>query len=57
MPWKAIPYSNNDIKEKLSEKFNVNGIPALFFIDNEGTLLSNDGRSLVLNDPNGDNFL
>lgn len=57
MPWYALPYTNRDLKTKLSRKFKVTGIPTLVFINGEnGQLITNDGRSIVLDDPEGKDF-
>lgn len=44
-------------QEQLSDKYGVTGIPSLIFLDPKtGDLVSDDGRSLVENDPDGDKF-
>ena len=45
MPWHALPFSNRDAKEKLSEKFGVRGIPMLVILDGEGNLVTDQGRA------------
>ena len=41
----------------LSKKFKVSGIPTLVFLDgNTGKLITNDGRSVVMEDPTGKEF-
>jgi len=41
----------------LSRKFKVSGIPTLILLDGEtGAVLTADGRSIVAEDPNGENF-
>lgn len=53
MPWKAIPFERDDIREKLSRQFNISGIPTLLLIDEESGLYSTDGRSYVVGNPSG----
>lgn len=47
MPWYALPYYKRDIKEKLCEEYEINTIPSLVFINNEGNLISKNGKYLV----------
>ena len=57
MPWLALPYSARDAKASLSKKFKVNGIPSLVVCDGKtGGLITTDGRSAVMEDPEGANF-
>ena len=45
------------IKTQLSKKFEVSGIPTLVFLDgNTGKMLTKDGRSIVVEDPDGSDF-
>lgn len=37
-------------KDALSKRFSVRGIPMLVFLRKDGTLISTDGRALVMND-------
>mgnify|MGYP006093228489 CR=1 FL=1 len=48
MPWKSLPF-DNEKSEKLSEFFNVQGIPSLVLVDNEGNLLTSKGKELIQN--------
>ena len=42
---------------KLSKKFKVQGIPTLVFVDAcTGELITSDGRSSLMQDPEGNNF-
>ena len=43
MPWIALDWKYQDIKERLEEEFGVQGIPSLIFFDSEGTILTKDG--------------
>jgi len=51
MPWKALPFSDRERKEALSQKFKVKGIPSLIFLDGEGNTLTTDGRMIFQLDP------
>lgn len=56
MPWLALPFAEQNIKEALSQQFGVSGIPSLIFLNADGSILSNDGRNMVTSDSQG-NFL
>jgi len=57
MPWLALPFSDRKRKEALSRKFKVSGIPTLVLVNAEdGTLITEDGRTKVMKDPEGANF-
>ena len=56
MPWLGLPYPLRDLKEKLSKKFNVRGIPTLVVLDKEGNFITAKGRDQVAGDPEGANF-
>lgn len=48
MPWMALNYSEREIKQTLSERFEVQGIPTLVLINGKtGELLTKNGRALV----------
>lgn len=48
MPWTALPFEDREYKEKLSAKFNVQGIPTLVVLNgSDGKLVTEDGRSGV----------
>ena len=47
MPWLAVPFANRDAKAKLSSKFKVQGIPTLVILDENGALVTKDGRRAV----------
>jgi len=56
-PWLALPYSARDLKNALSKKFKVNGIPSFVILDGAtAELITKDGRSAVSEDPKGTNF-
>jgi nucleoredoxin len=56
MPWVALPYANRDKKNELSQQFKVRGIPTLVVLDPQGKLVTANGRSEVMNDPEGTSF-
>jgi len=47
MPWLALPYSERALKEKLSRKFKVRGIPTLVLLDAEAGTITVDGREAL----------
>jgi len=54
MPWIALPYANRAAKEKLSELFEVQGIPTFVVMDKDFNIITTEGRSMVSTDPTGD---
>ena len=56
MPWLALPFDKRKQKEELSEIFGVEGIPSFCIIDENGMLITDNGRSKVEEDPKGDTF-
>lgn len=55
-PWAALPYSKRDVKEALSKKYKVRGIPSFVILDGEGKTITTEGRGAVSDDPTGENF-
>jgi len=53
MPWPSIPYSNTTLRQDLTECFNVLGIPYLVLIDNNGNIITENGRAEITEDPDG----
>lgn len=49
MPFAALPFKQRDMKQQLSEKYDVSGIPKFVIFDGEGNIKSLDGRSDVMN--------
>jgi len=45
MPWLAVPFTNQECKQKLSELFGVEGIPTLVVVDAAGKLVTKNGRA------------
>jgi len=57
MPWLALPYGERELKEKLSKKFKVQGIPSVVILNAEtGDVITTDGRSAIMSDPKGAKF-
>jgi nucleoredoxin len=56
MSFPALNFEAREVKAKLSEKFGVQGIPTLVVVDAEGKLITKKGRSIVSDDPQGENF-
>merc|ERR1712007_54170 len=46
-PWLALPYEARDIKDALSKKYKVSGIPSVVILSPEGKLITKDGRSAL----------
>ncbi|CAF1685630.1 unnamed protein product [Rotaria magnacalcarata] len=51
MPWKALSYSDRDRAEKLSEKFNIEGIPSLVVLSSTCETITSDGVDEVRAEP------
>jgi nucleoredoxin len=56
MPWLALPYSNRELKETLSKKYKVRGIPSFVILDSEGNTITTEGRDEIMGDPSGVRF-
>eukprot|EP01097_Dermamoeba_algensis_P003941 TRINITY_DN2656_c0_g1_i2.p1 TRINITY_DN2656_c0_g1~~TRINITY_DN2656_c0_g1_i2.p1 ORF type:complete len:410 (-),score=75.38 TRINITY_DN2656_c0_g1_i2:76-1305(-) len=56
MPWLALPFSERDLKAKLSRKYKVEGIPTLVLLSPDGTTLTNNGRDVIADDEEGAQF-
>lgn len=56
-PWLALPYEERKLKDALSKKFKVRGIPSFVILDGEtGELITTEGRSCIMSDPTGEDF-
>lgn len=47
MPWKALSFEDRTLKAKLSQTYEIQGIPSLLLFDENGDLVDEDGRSSV----------
>jgi len=56
MPWLALPFSEREIKAKLSNKLKVRGIPTLAISNQNGEVYDMMGRGIITSDPDGENF-
>ncbi|XP_054281073.1 nucleoredoxin-like [Macrosteles quadrilineatus] len=55
MPWTALPYKSSYCKE-LASNLDVHGIPTLILLDPDGTIITEEGRSEVKEDLDGECF-
>ena len=46
MPWLTVPFEN-EMRDTISEAFEINGIPTLLIFDNKGNLIDTNGRNTV----------
>eukprot|EP00501_MAST-03F_sp_TOSAG23-6_P001753 GSMAST32.ASY1.ANO1.1830.1 assembled CDS len=56
MPFLALPFGKRDLKNKLSKKFSVSGIPTLVFLDADGKTITTEGRGNISSDSFIDDF-
>ncbi|GAB9472977.1 Nucleoredoxin [Globisporangium polare] len=49
MPFVALPYAEHELKKQLGSKYGVSGIPTLVFLNEHGQIITEDGRSMVVN--------
>ena len=48
MPWAAVPFADADMRDAISSKFGVSGIPAFIVINPEDcSVIDKEGRSTV----------
>ncbi|XP_059829531.1 nucleoredoxin isoform X5 [Hypanus sabinus] len=50
MPWTAVPYTDETRRSRLNRHFDIQGIPTLIILDQEGKIITRQGRAAVLND-------
>ena len=55
MPWVAIPWSEKK-RVTLSTTYNVDGVPCVVVLSKDGTVITRDGRTKVISDPQGEGF-
>jgi nucleoredoxin len=51
MPFPAIPFHEDELRDSLSNKFEVKGIPTLVIVDSNGELITTRGREKLLVSP------
>lgn len=58
MPWLAIDYDEDDVKELLNEKYEIQGIPTFVLIDGDSCeMIQADARSPIqFSDKEGKDF-
>merc|ERR1712203_829681 len=56
MPWKALPFEKREEKATLSDMFGVQGIPSFVVLNNDGSVITTEGRSKVMSDPKGESL-
>lgn len=57
MPWLAINFDEEQLREKMTSKYDVEGIPYLVVIDAKtGELVTTKGRQQVTDDPDAKSF-
>ena len=56
MPWIALPWADRKAKDKLSELFEVEGIPSFVIVDKDGSTINSSGRGIPAMDPEGTEF-
>eukprot|EP00966_Prymnesium_polylepis_P123467 2854704-Prymnesium_polylepis.1 len=57
MPWLALPYGERALKNMVSKKYKVQGIPTFVVLEGAtAETITLDGRSAIMEDPNGSNF-
>ncbi|GBF93108.1 nucleoredoxin [Raphidocelis subcapitata] len=56
MPWLAVPFDDQQLRDTLGRKFRVQGIPSLVMMGPDTTILCANARAAVAVDPNGAKF-
>jgi thiol-disulfide isomerase/thioredoxin len=56
MPWVALPFAERKTANTLSDEYSVRGFPTLILLDGSGNLITEEGRQVVLSDPQGERF-
>ncbi len=51
MPWFRVDYSERDLKDKMSEFFEIEGIPTLILLDGNGQVITKEGTGLIMAAP------
>lgn len=53
MPWLRIPFSQEERRRKLARAFDVQAIPTLVILDSRDNIITLDGRTELIEDPEG----
>ncbi|XP_001607483.1 nucleoredoxin [Nasonia vitripennis] len=56
MPWLRIPFAQEERRQKLARALDVQAIPTLVILDPRDNIITLEGRTEVLEDPEGLNF-
>ncbi|XP_022905705.1 nucleoredoxin-like [Onthophagus taurus] len=56
MPWLCIPFQQVKVRGELAELYGIRGIPTLLLLDNNGHVITMEGRAEIAEDPLGLNF-
>ena len=49
MPWKMLAFSETETRDRLSEQFNIEGVPTLVILDEEEKVLTTEGTDAIMN--------
>lgn len=48
MPWNSIPFENSKVKDSISTKYDIKGLPTFLVLNMaDGSVLDTDGRKTV----------
>lgn len=53
MPWLAVPYEDNASRTELTTLYGIQGIPSLVLLNPDGSVITEDGRGEISDDPQG----
>ena len=53
MPWLSIPFAQEDRRQKLAQALDVQAIPTLVILDPRDNIITLEGRTELLEDPEG----
>lgn len=56
MPWQVLPYDQRAQRDKLAQLCGVTALPNFTVLTPDGSLITHDGRTRVLDDPTGATF-
>lgn len=51
MPWLAIPYEDEATRVHLTSLYGIRGIPTLSLLNTDGSVITEDGRGEITDDP------
>ena len=53
MPWLAVPYEDSATRTELTTLYGIQGIPSLVLLNPDGSVITEDGRGEINDDPQG----